>query len=60
MVDKKMRCHVSIILENCWSVLLAGFFLLIANIKDVQELAVEIGNRKIIWIFVILGFLGGV
>lgn len=42
MENKKMRCHISIIIEECWKIFAALVFLLITDIDDTKEIGQEI------------------
>lgn len=42
MENKKMRCHISIIIEECWKIFAALVFLFITDIDDTKEIGQEI------------------
>lgn len=57
MENKKIRCHFSIILENCWKAMLVLFLIFVSDVKDMKELVVEAHEFGWILPLILLGIM---
>lgn len=52
MENKRIRCHFSIILENCWKAMAVLFLLFLSDLDDAKELVLE--THEFGWILLLL------
>lgn len=57
MTDKKMRCHFTIIIENCWKTLLVLLLLFISDVNDFAEIAQDVGSGGVLVSLVLLAVI---
>jgi len=54
MKNKRIRCHISIILENCWKVLAVLFVIMLNNIQNAIKLIKEVDSwRQSVWLLLV-------